>query len=90
MNVFAKRLRVHRTLRGMTQRELGTACGVSGAAITNLEKGHSAPSARLLECVCMHFNLRPDYLMGWTPVAHPRKGMERPTTSIFPLQRSGR
>ncbi len=45
---FAERLSVLRAEQKMGVRELGRAVGVTGMHISNLEKGKSAPSAKLV------------------------------------------
>ena len=90
MNVFSTRLLQQRVAKGMTQAALARHMGITSAAISNLEHGRTAPSARLLEATCFLFNVRPDYMLGWGSVAAPRKGVVRPKKSIFPPARSGR
>ena len=43
---FGRFLEAHRQCEGLTQEELGTMIGVSGANICDLEKGRKIPSAK--------------------------------------------
>ena len=41
---FSDQVRIFRTLKGMSQRELGQAVGVSYTTISQIENGYSQPS----------------------------------------------
>lgn len=41
-------VRLLRTARGLSQADLAAACGISGGTLSNLERGHSQPTAGVL------------------------------------------
>lgn len=63
-NGFGQRLKKVRNKRGMTQKELGAACGVCAAAIMNWEKGLRLPNAYYLREICIALHVSADYLFG--------------------------
>jgi len=81
MSIFSERLKERRTKLEYTQKTLAEAVSCGASAITNLERGTAAPSARLLEQLCFTLECRPDYLMGWSAV---HKSKTVPSKSAFP------
>jgi len=63
--VFAQRLRLARTKRGMTQTEFATAIGVNIRSLKNWETGRNVPRKQQLERM-------PDYLKTDTPLEYVR------------------
>lgn len=61
---FKDRLKEIRTQRGITQRELGRAIGVSHASVAMYETGKRTPEVETLEAICDFFNVSMDYMRG--------------------------
>ena len=49
-----KKIKLIRTFRGLTQKELGEACGIHEVAIRKYELGKNLPSLNSLERLQMH------------------------------------
>lgn len=61
---FKDRLKEIRIQRGISQRELGEAIGVSHASIAMYESGRRQPEVETLEAICDYFNVSMDYMRG--------------------------
>jgi DNA-binding XRE family transcriptional regulator len=57
-------LKVFREYRGMTLEELGLACGVSAAALSQIENGKREPSVNLLKKLSEGLRVDVDILIG--------------------------
>lgn len=60
---IGKRIAAARKACGITQRELGEACGVTPQYITVLEAGHKIPSLCVLVSIADRLKLSIDYIM---------------------------
>ena len=55
--------------KGITQSEVAEAVNVARSTITKYEGGAEAPYGTLMR-IARYFNVDPNYLVGWTTVAH--------------------
>lgn len=62
--LFQQRLFDCRKASGLSQTALGDIVGVSGAAITMMEKGRRLPSIEVLYALADYFAVSIDYLVG--------------------------
>lgn len=60
---IGRTIRARRKQLGLTQRELGARCGLSGAAIGSYESGHTRPRRRAMERIARALDLPADRLM---------------------------
>ncbi len=70
VNIFAERLRRTRTLRGLSQAALASACGVSQSAIANYENG-SRKIAKNIFLLAEILNVNPIWLSQGTGPMEP-------------------
>lgn len=63
---FAQRLREVRTEKGLRQKDVAAAVGVSMQAICNYEAGTRDPSLDILCKLCDFFDVTSDFLLGRT------------------------
>lgn len=70
-DVFAKRLRAARDLRGMNQGELARKAGLPASSIAHFESGGRKPSFDNLRRLATALNVTTDYLLG--RVAEPEQ-----------------
>lgn len=59
-----KRIRQLRLERGINQKDLGNALGVSKQSVSNWENGNIMPSIDLLVRIADYFGVTTDYLLG--------------------------
>lgn len=59
-----ERLKLIRKERGLTQKEVAKAIGVTLSAISNYEQGIREPSIQVLISLCRFYNVSSDYLLG--------------------------
>ena len=64
MEIFAERLKELRTEKGLSQRELAKAVGLTQGAITHWENGVRSPSGEALILLAKYFGVTSDYLLG--------------------------
>ena len=57
-------IRVYRKKKGLTQRELGKLCGMTGGAISSYENGVTAPKRRVVERIARALEVPVEKLMG--------------------------
>lgn len=57
-----ERIKAVRKSLCLTQREFGSAIGVSDAAVAHLESGRNNPAPRTLELICAKFDVNPEWL----------------------------
>ena len=69
---FGNVLRDLRTRKGITQKQLAEALGISESAVGMYERGHREPDFEMLEAIADYFNVDMDYLTG-------RSSIERKT-----------
>ncbi len=62
--MFAKRLKVLRAERDITQAEFAKIIGVAQQTVGSWEKGKSTPNYELLNKIADYFNVSADYLLG--------------------------
>ena len=62
--MFAKRLRVLRSEKNITQAEFAKVIGVAQQTVGSWEKGNSAPNFEILSKIADYFNVSTDYLLG--------------------------
>lgn len=76
MTPFGERLRDMRTARGVTQKEMARAIGVSAAYLSALEHGHRGrPGWDLLQRIILYFNViwdEAEDLQRLAMLSHPR------------------
>ena len=63
-NIFLARLLQCRKSKGISQKVLANALGISDAAITMMEKGKRYPSFEILISLADYFDVSLDYLVG--------------------------
>lgn len=60
-NVFCKKLclkiKVERTIRGLSQEDLGELCGISNTSIGAIERGQSIPTILTIAKIAKAFNM---------------------------------
>lgn len=61
-----ERLKKLREQKGVTQKEVADAIGVTISAYSNYEQGIREPSNQILINLCKYFNVSADYLLGLT------------------------
>ena len=66
MNDFAKRLRIIRKKKGLTQKQLAVEVGVSERGIQSYEIGERNPAFDQLITLADYFDVSIDYLVGRT------------------------
>ena len=64
--MFNQRLKEIRTEKGLKQKELAQALGLTLQAICNYEAGIREPSLEMLVKMCKYFDVTADYLLGLT------------------------
>lgn len=64
LECFGKRLKLLRTEKKMTQKELGMALGIRNSVISFYEVGERIPSPEVLIKVAKYFRVSTDYLLG--------------------------
>ena len=64
--VFSARVRDLRLKKGISQKELGDAVGLSGKAISTIESGSRSTSMEKLVALAKYFSVTTDYLLGLT------------------------
>lgn len=62
--MIGMRIKDLRTERGISQRELGKAIGVSQKAVDYWERGVNEPKASYITIIADYFNVSADYLLG--------------------------
>lgn len=67
-NVFAKRLRMLREEKRMTQKDISNIVGTTDNAIGNYERGTRMPDAEMLNRLSNIFDVSIDYLLGKTDI----------------------
>ena len=68
------RLRVARESRGLSQKELGEATGLTATTISRYETGKRKLPNEHIKTVCLHFRVSADYLLDLpTDLQDPRK-----------------
>jgi len=65
-NIFGERVLGLRKARGLTQKELGEAVGLSYKAISTIESGARGTSVEKLIELAVYFRVSTDYLLGIT------------------------
>ena len=68
MSVFAERLKSIRKSRGVSQKELADALGVSASTVSMYECGSREPSVPLIERICTALDVSPSELFGFEGV----------------------
>lgn len=63
--MFSERIKELRTMRKMSQEELGIRLGVSKQAVSNWENGNVTPSMDMIQCLISFFHITPNYLFGY-------------------------
>ena len=63
MNERLKQLRIE---KGLTQKQVALAVGLTKNAVTNYEAGYREPSIDILKRLCLLFDVSSDYLIGLT------------------------
>ncbi len=61
---FGKRLKELRLEKGVYQKEVAEAIGVTKGAYGNYENGHREPEYAILVKLCKYFKVSADYLLG--------------------------
>lgn len=61
---FGERLRIIRTERGLSQRQIAEALGVSVNSISQYENGKRFPDEKTIVGLCEFFKVSADYLFG--------------------------
>lgn len=64
MEKLAEKLKELRIEKGLSQREVSSALGMTRNAFTNYENGYREPSLDNLKKICQFFNVSADYLLG--------------------------
>ena len=59
-----KKLKLLRKDKGVSQKEVAEAIGVTISAYSNYEQGLREPSNQILVNICRYFNVSADYLLG--------------------------
>ena len=62
--IFAERIRLLRLRRGLTQKELGDAVGLTNRAVSMIEKGGQGTTLEKLVLLARFFEVSTDYLLG--------------------------
>lgn len=66
LDIFSERVYHLRKERGMSQKELGEAVGLSHKAISTIESGDRATTLEKLIALSQFFDVSTDYLLGLT------------------------
>ena len=64
MKDFAQKLKKLRLEKGLSQKEVSTALGLTRNAFTNYETGVREPSLETLKNICLFLEVSSDYLLG--------------------------
>ena len=64
MEKLAEKLKELRIAKGLSQREVSSALGMTRNAFTNYENGYREPSLDNLKKICQFFDVSADYLLG--------------------------
>ena len=64
MEKLAEKLKELRIEKGLSQREVSSALGMTRNAFTNYENGYREPSLDNLKKSCQFFDVSADYLLG--------------------------
>ena len=64
--LIAKRLKVLRVEKGLSQKAIGELVGLASNSIANYEQGKREPSLETLAKLCRFYNVSADYLIGLT------------------------
>ena len=72
LEIFAERVRVLRKQRGMSQKELGEAIGLSHKSISTIESGSRTTTLEKLVMLARFFQVSTDYLLGLCEKPAPR------------------
>ena len=59
-----ERLKDLRSEKGVTQREVASAIGVTLSAYSNYEQGLREPNVEIIIKLCKYYNVSADYLLG--------------------------
>lgn len=74
---IGQNIRACRKRRGLTQNQLGTLCGISGAAVGSYEKGATLPKRRVVEKLAAALDVPVDRLTGHALPAQRRESHGR-------------
>ena len=72
LEIFAERVHMLRKQRGMSQRELGEAIGLSHKSISTIESGSRTTTLEKLVILARFFQVSSDYLLGLCEEPAPR------------------
>ncbi|MCC2258902.1 helix-turn-helix transcriptional regulator [Intestinimonas aquisgranensis] len=72
LEIFAERVHMLRKQRGMSQRELGEAIGLSHKSISTIESGSRTTTLEKLVILARFFQVSTDYLLGLCEEPAPR------------------
>lgn len=64
MEKLAEKLKELRIEKGLSQREVSSALGMTRNAFTNYENGYREPSLENLKKICQFFDVSADFLLG--------------------------
>ena len=64
MNKFGDRLQQLRKEKGVSQKDVAKAIGVTISAYSNYEQGLREPSNQILVNLCKYYDVTADYLLG--------------------------
>lgn len=81
--MLAKKLRMLRKQRDVTQSVIGKLCGVSSQAVAKWENGTSAPDYQTLPKLAKYFDVSLDYLLGEEEIVHKKGFMLRDSNSTI-------
>ncbi|QWI73204.1 helix-turn-helix domain-containing protein (plasmid) [Bacillus mycoides] len=62
-NYFGSNVRILRTIKGLTMKELGDALGVAGSTISNWENSRKQPNFEMLQKISIYFSVSADRLL---------------------------
>lgn len=86
MSLFGDRLRVVREQHKLKQNDLSEIFDISQNAISKYESGSREPSLDYIIAFCKHFDVTPDYLLGFSDIPKSVTCLVRKTNlSIDPL-----
>ncbi|HDR3902579.1 TPA: helix-turn-helix transcriptional regulator [Bacillus cereus] len=69
-NYFGENVRILRTFKGLSMKELGDILGVAGSTISNWENNRKQPSFEMLQKISLYFNVSTDRLLNNKIVDH--------------------
>ena len=72
LEIFAERVHMLRKQRGMSQKELGEAIGLSHKSISTIESGSRTTTLEKLVILARFFQVSTDYLLGLCEEAAPK------------------